>query len=78
MIRRPLRPTFSYSARHELLRALGDARELALQCAHSEHYDSELRKKCEAMHTAIDALATELTGDPAYFHLKVAPSKNTG
>ena len=78
MIRRPLRPTFSYSARHELLRALGDARELALQCAHAEHYDSELRKKCEVLHSAVDALATELTGDPAYFHLKVAPSNNAG
>ena len=57
---------------------LGDARELALQCAHSEHYDSELRRKCENLHTAVDALATELTGDPAYFHLKVAPSNNAG
>ena len=75
MIRRPLRPTFSYSARHELLRALGEARELALQCAHSEHHDSELRKKCEVLHIAIDALSTELTGDPAYFHLKPSPSR---
>jgi len=75
MIRRPLRPTFSYSARHELLRALGDARELALQCAHAEHQESELRRKCEGLHIAVDALAAELTGDPAYFHLKPAPAR---
>jgi len=50
-------------------------RELALQCAHAEHHESELRRKCEVLHIAIDALSTELTGDPAYFHLKPAPAR---
>jgi len=75
MIRRPLRRAFSYSERHELLRALGEARNLALQCAQSESNMSELRNKCESLCNAVDELATELTGDASYFHLKMAPAR---
>jgi hypothetical protein len=53
-----------------LLKVMGEARRLAIQCAAAERYRTPLYRDCDALRVAIDDLAEALTGDPVYFHAK--------
>ena len=64
----------SFSDRDALLRAMGDARDRASLCGGASGFGSPRHRLCADMQKAIDALAADLTGDPAYFVLKPAPS----
>ena len=70
MIRRPFRPHFSFANRNELLKAMETARTLADRFGGSFGYNSPQYKLADDLHHAIDALGTELTGDPEYYHAK--------
>jgi hypothetical protein len=53
-----------------LLKAMGEARQLAIQCGMAERYGTPLHRACDALRVAIDDLAEALTGDPTHFHAK--------
>jgi hypothetical protein len=38
-------------------------------CGRSERPDSELRKRCDMLVSAVDDVMGELVGDAAYFHM---------
>jgi hypothetical protein len=59
--------SFTPNDRDALLRAMREARELAIKCGGAESDRSPLHRKCEAISAAIDALAEELTGDGRFF-----------
>jgi hypothetical protein len=66
---RDIRP--SAPNRHELLKALADARRLALLQASAElTYSTPLYRKANLLKDAIDAFAEEVTGEATYFHAK--------
>lgn len=50
-----------------LLKAMGDARRLAIQCAGAEREKTPLRASAEALHAAVDDLAGQLTGNREFF-----------
>ena len=53
---------FSQSDRQQLLQTLSEARHLAKQCASAQHHASPLRRKCERLHSAIDAVTSDVIG----------------
>jgi Ni,Fe-hydrogenase III large subunit len=67
MIKRPLRPTFNYADREELLKAMGRALTLSGYYGASIGYNSPQYRMAESLREAIKTLATDLTGDPYYF-----------
>ena len=70
MIRRPLRPTFSHSLLEPYLSALERTREFTIQFGSTQKFGSDAYRKSDALQKAIDAMAEELTGDSAHFHLR--------
>jgi hypothetical protein len=64
---RARRPTFMPSDAQSLLKALGDARRLAIQCASAECSNTPLRASAEAFHAALDDFAGQLTGNREFF-----------
>jgi hypothetical protein len=53
-----------------LLKAMGEARRLAIQCSAAQRYGTPLYHQCDALRVAIDDLAEALTGDGTHFHAK--------
>lgn len=70
MINCPLRATFSVENRTELPQAMGRMRKLAGLFGASIGYNTRQHKLTDELHSAIDALATELTGDSCFYHAK--------
>jgi hypothetical protein len=70
VIRRPLRPHFSFQDQNELLAVMERARTSADRFGASRGYNSPQHKHANELQKTIDALATELTGDPTYYHAK--------
>jgi hypothetical protein len=70
VIKRPLRPHLSFDDRSELLETMGRVRAIANGFGASNGFNSPQHKLTDSLQVAIDALATELTGDPTYFHAK--------
>jgi hypothetical protein len=67
MPRRPLRPSFGPADEARLIEAMRTARSLAGQCAAASGFGSPRYRLVLAMGASIDALAQDLTGDPALF-----------
>jgi hypothetical protein len=59
---------FSFSDRQHFVQCLAITRNLSIACSRGERPDSELRKRCDVLVTAVDDLMGELVGDTAYFH----------
>jgi hypothetical protein len=70
MIRRPLRPTFPKSLEADFLSTLERVRDFAIRFRRAQKFGSGAMAKADALAEAIDAMAEELTGDRAHFHLK--------
>jgi hypothetical protein len=70
MTRRPLRPHFGPMEKDALLKVMSEARQRALLAGGAAGYASPRWQLCDELRKVIDALATDLTGDPSYFHLK--------
>jgi hypothetical protein len=60
---------FSFSDRQHFVQSLAITRNLSMACGRGESSDSELRKRCEMLVSAVDDLMGELVGDAAYFHV---------
>jgi len=73
----PTRP-MSFSDRQFFIQCLAEARNLSVACESGEQHDSELRKKCEKLNLAIDAVVGELVGDEGYLRLKDISSRSWG
>ena len=58
--------------RQRMLAAMGMVRESVAMCMSVELPDSPRARKCRAVQDSIDALAADLTGDPAYYESKAA------
>ena len=62
MVRRPLRPSFSFDDKNRLIEALGSTRDQVLKCGSAERFGSDLHQLCGAVKDTIDRLAEGLTG----------------
>lgn len=60
----------SFSDRQFYLQLLAQTRNITVECEHGERFDSDLRKRCEALCTAIDGVVGELVGDATYLQLR--------
>jgi hypothetical protein len=60
---------FSFSDRQHFVQCLAITRNLSIACGRGERPDSELRKSCDLLVSAVDDLMGELVGDAAYFHV---------
>ncbi len=60
---------FSFSDRQHFVQCLAITRNLAIACGRGERPNSELRKRCDMLLSAVDDLMGELVGDAAYFHV---------
>ncbi len=60
----------SFSDRQLFIQSLAQARNLAIACEAGERHDSQLRKSCEALCTAIDNVVEQLVGDRSYLQVK--------
>jgi len=60
---------FSFSDRQHFVQCLAIARNLSIACGRGERPDSELRKRCDLLVSAVDDVMGELVGDAAYFHM---------
>jgi hypothetical protein len=67
MSRGARRPSFSPSDKGELLKAMREARRLAIQCSAAELTPTDLRAAADALHQAIDNLVEHLTGNREFF-----------
>jgi hypothetical protein len=68
--RRPFRPTFGHDDEKRLIEAMRELRGLAGMCAAASGFGSRRYQLVQALAHAIDALAQDLTGDPALFAAK--------
>lgn len=66
----PMRRPFSFSDRQHFVQCLAITRNLSIACARGERPDSELRKRCDLLVTAVDDLMGELVGDSAYLRIE--------
>jgi hypothetical protein len=66
---------FSFSDRQHFVQCLAITRNLSIACARGEGPDSELRKRCDMLVTAVDDLMGELVGDSAYFRIEDSPRR---
>jgi hypothetical protein len=60
---------FSFSDRQHFVQCLAVTRNLSIACGGGEPPDSDLRKRCDMLVSAVDVLMGELVGDAAYFHV---------
>ena len=60
MVRRPLRPSFSFDDKNRLIEALGSTRDQVLKCGSAERFGSDLHQLCGAVKDTIDRLAEGL------------------
>jgi hypothetical protein len=66
----PMSRPFSFSDRQHFVQCLAITRNLSIACSRGEQPDSELRKRCDMLVTAVDDLMGELVGDKAYFRIE--------
>ncbi len=67
MIHRPLRPSFSFTQREDLLKSMGRSLGLSRMYGASKGYNSPQYRMADNLRDAIKALATDLTDDPDYY-----------
>ena len=65
----------SFSDRQHFVQCLAETRNLSIACAMGERHDSDLRKRCEGLTLAIDAVVGELVGDESYLRVKDHPPR---
>jgi hypothetical protein len=66
---------FSFSDRRHFVQCLTITRNLSIACGRGECPNSDLRKRCDMLVSAVDDLMGELVGDAAYFHVHENPNR---